>query len=593
MNNICIADNDEQRVNENIIMLKSKSGLPIMKFNGLFLNSQYSPIKEAELLAEHHYKKNHVHILFGLSSSYLAIELLKKIDESDFLLIIEPSKNLFDRVKKLGLLSQLINHPNVFFIVGFDEKKIEAKIEYLIHTKYMAQVEFIVSPNYEKIYPIFINVLKDIIKKNVYLALVNINTMTLFSKVWQENLLCNLKELWKSLPFENFKNKLNCPVIIASSGPSLTKQLDLLKLVKENESALIIAAGSTINPLLNAGIQPHLIVSIDGGVGNWEHFKNIQYDNIPLFYSLVVHKDIPKKHTGIKVAFNKDDKQLEKWVNKTIGKELGFVKGGSSVANDCFFIAKNISTGPIAFIGQDLAYTNNLTHAEGNRNLKSVNQYDFQNNKRFVKLKGYYGDEVNSDYVFLGMKKTFEDMVITFRNEGDLRPIFNCTEGGVFIEGFENLPFKQFVDTYCTQNHAVDFQNLFAFYKHDLNQKQFIEENLKLEKKNLERVVDLSKEAMDIIKNVKGEHEKIDEEILTKLDEIDSKLVDCVNNNILVYIVNPIIFRVNYLYQEGKNESREEFAKRILNKSEALYSGILKATESTLKIFEKVLTRNC
>ena len=161
--------------------------------------------------------------------------------------------------------------------------------------------------------PNILRKLEETIRKNVKLSLVNLGTIAVFSKIWQKNLLYNLYESWKSLPFQVFKNRFTCPVIIAASGPSLTKQLDYLRMVKEKQSALIIAAGSTINPLLKAGIKPHLIVSIDGGEANWMHFKNINYDDIPLFYSLAVHKDIPKNHKGFKVVFNSGDKDLSAW----------------------------------------------------------------------------------------------------------------------------------------------------------------------------------------------------------------------------------------------------------------------------------------
>ena len=589
MDNIFVIKDNQKNLNEDIFVMESKNRLPIAKFKGIYLNSQYDPVKEAKRLATNYYKKNHAHVLFGLGFSYLAKEILEKMSESDFLLIIEPSLGLFEQVRDKGLLGPLINHSRVFFIVGYDEQQVEEEIKYLVSTQYMAQVEVVISPNYEKLFPHYVKKLEEVIKKNVKLSVINLGTITVFSKIWQKNLLYNLYDSWKSLPFEGFKNKFTCPVIIAASGPSLTKQLDYLKRVKEKQSALIIAAGSTINPLLKAGVKPHIVVSIDGGEANWVHFKNSNYDDIPLFYSLAVHKDIPKHHNGLKVVFNSDDKALAAWIDKVVGKKLGTVVGGASVANFCFYIAKMVSTGPISFIGQDLAYTNNHTHAEGNKYFKSVSEQDYQDTNKYVSVKGYYGEEVISDYQFLSMKRIFEDMVTAFRKYGDERPICNSTEGGAYIEGITNMGFENFISTYCNESYNNEFEESFKIYEPDFEQRVHIMDNLEAEQENLREVTRIAKKAIDILDGTSRETVLVDSKILNKLDKLDEKLDEYLKSNIVYYLTMPVNFRINHMYQEGENETPLEQTKRILDKSKALYKGILEAAETTLCTLKEIL----
>lgn len=591
MDNIFVVKDHQKSLNEDIIVIESKSGLPVVNFKGFYLNSKYDPIKEAKRLANSHYKKNHAHVLFGLGYSYLAKELLSQMGESDFLLIIEPSVQLYEEIKYKGDLGSLINHSKVFLMVGFDEQQLEEEIKYLV-SEYMAQVEVIISPNYEKLYPQYVKKLEEVIRMNVKLSVVNIGTIAVFSEMWQKNLLYNIYESWKSKPFKMFINRFTCPVIIAASGPSLTKQLDYLRLVKEKQSALIIAAGSTINPLLNAGIKPHLIVSIDGGEANWVHFKNTNYDDIPLFYSLAVHKDIPKYHKGFKVVFNSDDKALSTWLDKAVGKELGVVVGGASVANFCFYIAKMVSTGPITFIGQDLAYTNNYSHAEGNKHFKGVSEQDYKDKNKYISLKGYYGENVLSDYKFLSMKRVFEDMATAFREYGDKRPMYNSTEGGAIIEGIDNLEFKIFINTYCNVSYSEEFKEVFKPYEPDFEQQKRIVSNLEMEQENLREVIQLAKRAIDILEGTSRETILVDDKVLKELDKLDEKIDKCFKSNIVHYISMPVNFRINYLYQEGQNETPLEQTKRILNKSEALYKGILEAAETTINTLDEILIKD-
>lgn len=589
MDNIFVREGNQPGLREEILDLESKNGLPLVRFNGYYLNSQYNPQKEAEILADKYYKKNHAHVLFGLGYGYLAKALLEKMGENDFLLIIEPSFKLFKKVKAEIDLGRLVNHKKVFFIVGYESSLIEEEIQYIINNQYVAQVEIIISPNYQNIFPSYVNNLMELVKQNVILSVVNINTIAAFSTIWQKNLLNNLIVSWKSLPFQVFKNKFVCPVIIAASGPSLSKQLETLKKVRKDESALIIAAGSTINPLLKAGIKPHLVVSIDGGEANWNHFKKIKYDDIPLFYSLAVHKDIPKNHTGFKVAFNTGDQALSSWVNKVVGEDLGFVAGGASVATFSLYIAKMISSGPITLIGQDLAYTNNNTHAKGNLNYKNISEEEFQDKKKYVTIKGYYGEEVVSDYQFLSMKRVIEDMVFAFRKYGDDRPFYNSTEGGANINGLENLNFNEFIQTYCNTGYYDEFIDAFKPYNPNYKQKAQIYNLLEAEKVNLQKAIPILKSAIELIEHTSKDFGRVDKKVLNALDQLDKELNPYLESNIVHYLIMLVNFRVDHKYQEKLNETTLEQTKRILDKSGALYRGVLDAVEITMTILDKIL----
>lgn len=589
MDNIFVGEGNQLGLREDILDLISKNGLPLVRFNGYYLNSQYNPQKEAERLADKYYKKNHTHVLFGLGYGYLAKALLEKMGESDFLLIIEPSLKLFEKVKAEIGLGPLINNKKVFFIVGYESTLIEEEIKFIINNQYVAQVEIIISPNYHNIFPSYVDNLMELVKQNVILSVVNINTIAAFSKIWQKNLLNNLIDSWKSLSFQVFKNKFTCPVIIAASGPSLPKQLEILKKVRRDESALIIAAGSTINPLLKAGIKPHLVVTIDGGQANWNHFEKIKYDDIPLFYSLAVHKAIPKNHSGFKVAFNTGDQALSTWVNKVVGKDLGYVAGGASVATFSLYIAKMISSGPITLIGQDLAYTNNITHAEGNLNYKNISEEEFQDKNKYVTINGYYGDEVVSDYQFLSMKRVIEDMVFAFRKYGDDRPMYNSTEGGAYIDGLENLNFNEFIKIFCNASYYSEFIDAFQPYNPNYKQKAHINNLLEAEKVNLQKAIPILKSAIDLIDHTSKDFSIVDKKLLTSLDQLDKELNPYLDSNIVHYLIMLVNFRVDHKYQEKLNETALEQTKRILNKSGALYSGVLDAVEITLTILDKLL----
>lgn len=570
----------------------SKSGQPYVVVNGLFLHSRYDPVKEARLWAEKHYQKNHLHILFGFGGGYFARQLLNKLDENDFLLIVEPIADLFLESAKFIDLQPFYAHERVLVLVGFELKEIERHLFLLINRQFAGRVEVLCAPNYEKLLTEEKNQLEKLILEASKLELVNLNTINFFAGIWQVNFLTNLYSAWQAIPFQRLVGKLDCPVVIAASGPSLNKQLELLKQIKDQ--ALIIAAGSTINPLLRGGIKPHLVVTIDGSKANLKHFEGIEIDDIPLYYALIVHKEIPAKHRGIKVVFNSDNQQLAEWADQVYGEPLGYVRGGPSVANFCFDLARQISSGPICFIGQDLAYTGNKSHAEGNKYFKEVQlEPEKVDGKKYLRTKGFYGEEVITDYPFLNMKKQFEEQVVTMRKVyNDLRPVYNATEGGVYIEGMEHISFREFIERYCNRDIRA---HLASLYLQDIEPEQVrdrIEKSYKEEMVKLKQVERLCHKALDLLKGVSRQTEHVNAKILTKLDKIDEELNELLKSNLVHFAIMPEIFRINHLYLEPARETAVERTKRILDKSEALYRSINKAVIYVTEIIEKLREDN-
>ncbi|WP_159446807.1 motility associated factor glycosyltransferase family protein [Carboxydocella sp. ULO1] len=575
-----------------INILNSKKGQPYVIVNGLFLHSRYDPIKEAQRWAEVHYQKNHLHILFGFGAGYFAQELLRHLDENDFLLIIEPVAELFLEAAKFIDLHQFYAHERVLILVGFERMEIERHLRFIINLQYAGRVEVLCSPNYDKLLPEEKNQLEKLVLEVSKLELVNLNTIKYFAQTWQDNFLSNLYFSWESIPFRRLAGKLDCPVVIAASGPSLNKQLELLKKIKDQ--ALIIAAGSTINPLLSGGVKPHLVVTIDGSTANLKHFEGIEIDDIPLYYALIVHKEIPAKHRGIKVVFNSDNQQLAEWADQVYGEPLGYIRGGPSVANFCFDLARQISSGPICFIGQDLAYTGNKSHAEGNKYFKEVQlEPEKVDGKKYLRTKGFYGEEVITDYPFLNMKKQFEDQLLTMRKVyGDLRPVYNATEGGVYIEGMEHISFREFIERYCNRDVRA---HLASLYLQDIEPEQVrdrIEKSYEEEMVKLKQVERLCHKALDLLKGVSRQTEHVNAKILTKLDKIDEELNELLKSNLVHFAIMPEIFRINHLYLEPARETAVERTKRILDKSEALYRSINKAVIYVTEIIEKLREDN-
>ena len=570
-----------------VTLLDSKSGHVTIKMGGCFLHSAYNPIKEAEKTAKKHFRKNNLHILFGFGLGYLAKALFSQIKDTGHLFIIEPSEQLFQLALGQTDISELINSKKVFFCVGDEINNLEKHLSAWIAKGYLGKTVFIESPNYARLYPELLPEISDTIKEINMLALINVNTLHMFALDWQKNFILNLYPVLKAKPFNHLIKKLSCPVIIASGGPSLTKQLPLLQ--KVQNKALILCAGSAINSLLQGGVKPHAMVTIDGGEANYNHFKEIDIDDVSLIYELMVHHKIPRQHNGVQVVFNQTGTGLEGLSECLLRRKLGAVICGPSVANCCLSIASQLTGAPVCFIGQDLAYTGDRTHADGNKHVQKVDRKSTEKQRGFTQIKGYYGEQVFTSYSFVAMRKTFEKLIEHIRDCGDDRPVINATEGGAFIEGAQNMPFAEFIENYCQSDHTEEIEALFNTAEIEEPDWQCFYKDIQKENDKLSEVIDLCTGAQKKLAKVKAGQTTIPPSVLSQLNKTDRKLKRLLKNELMYHILQPVIFRVYNRYLEPENETDAECAVRVIKKSKALYKEIKEAAEHTKKYIDELL----
>ncbi|MBG9692374.1 hypothetical protein ABD91_16215 [Lysinibacillus sphaericus] len=545
-----------------IIYLQTKNEKPNAKVNGYYLHSNYNPEAEAEKYINNNYKEGYLNILFGYGLGYIANAIAKKYDNTD-ILVYDPlfsSLNIENKDEIEGVFLDLQDFCNRSedYIAEFDRK-----------------VNILLSPNYDKIFNKEYKEFLDYIRHIQIEDIVNENTIRFFGDLWQENYIMNLHYVHKDLSLKELYNKYDCPVILASGGPSLTKQLPLLKKIKDK--CLIISAGSTINSLLAADIIPDYVVTMDGGESNYLHFKNIKNWDFDLIYGLGNAWKIERDFKGNRYSFCfYGEDSIKKRIKEGLGKDLPMLSTGGTVAITALEVASKISTGPIAIIGQDLAYTNNKSHAENNKRYSKLND-EFYKKDMVFDVEGYYGEPVKTNHQFNSMRKSLEKLYQILQHH---HKIYNCTEGGVKINGMPQLDFKAFCENYINPNPTnitkLEFQKDInaneANYKEFMNQE--IEVYLKI-KKLLVNAIHLLKEERN--------NTVFTTSTLKKLDKIDSKLKEYYPQVIMERIVDPITMDVMRMTTDNKQSEGIDKFKQIYKQNMYLYENMLEATEKSLK----------
>ena len=546
----------------NIKSITAKDGNETFEVNGYLLHSKYNPNREAESLIKKEINKNYVNVILGFGGGYLANALVKEEISNDKILFIEPITT-FERFNT--------KQYDIVFGDNLDtiQEAIEGKLRF-----FSRKINVICAPNYDKIFPsLYVNVLKKV-KDLQNLNIVYNNTVRDLSVTWQENSIRNMLPTYTNGSLNVLEKYYNCPVIVASGGPSLTKQLNLLKDIRKN--VILIAAGSTVNTLITHNIEPDYIITIDGSEINYDsHFKDLKVKSAELMYASTSHYKIQQNFKNRQYAFlDTRENKYKEHVNNTLGIDLPNILGGGSVANFALSIARYLSTGPIALIGQDLAYTEGKTHAEGNKNLKAADT-TFLTFQGAFEIEGYYGDKVMTDYSLFSMKESFEEIM---KQIEDPNTIFNCTEGGLKIMNIQQKSFEHFCHQFVNRNSEVKLYN--------------VNEN----KKDLAKYISTAREEIRTYKNIilelKLAQQALEKNTLTTefapsilktLDDVDIKVAKLMKKVVMERINDPITLDVMTNYEAQGEETPEQKYQRVYEQNKELYDRLSKATEQSIQ----------
>ncbi|EKG9508713.1 motility associated factor glycosyltransferase family protein, partial [Campylobacter jejuni] len=340
------------------------------------------------------------------------------------------------------------------------------------------------------------------------------------------------------------RKNLSDTAIIVSTGPSLTKQLPLLK--KYANKATIFCADSSYPILAKHNIKPDYVLSLERIPLTSEFFNNDfgEFDKDILF----VLKSYVHPHTTKYLQKNNRNFMLvstyASFINYLKLDDFGYFNMGFSVANMNFLLAIHLKHKNIVLIGQDLAYAKDgLSHTKDYSNLDK-HEGHFQRDKNKYTTQAY-GDngKVESSFVWTLFRHNFEQDVANAKKNYYITT-YNCTEGGARIEGTIEKPFLWACENLLHKDLNKPFEKL---------------EPLSLNKQNefllkaYYKVYQSIKHCRDFSKILSNDFEKIQsvylslnekEEYLNlaieKIDEFKNKLEDIKQMQDLYEILQPL-----------------------------------------------------
>ncbi|MGQ2884558.1 motility associated factor glycosyltransferase family protein [Campylobacter coli] len=386
------------------------------------------------------------------------------------------------------------------------------------------------------------------------------------------------------------RKNLSDTAIIVSTGPSLTKQLPLLK--KYASKATIFCADSSYPILAKQGIKPDYVCMLERTEITAEFFNHDfgEFDKDIVFICAgVVHPKAIEYLKGRNLVITQKVLAFPYYINL---KDFSYAAVGLSVAHTLSYLATYLSHKNIIFIGQDLAYAENgNSHPDDYQN--SAN-YESQMYEHILTIAYGGNGKVETHSIWLLFKNWFENEMIPNTRKMGITT-YNCTEGGARIEGTIEKPFLWACENLLHKDLNKPFEKL---------------EPLSLNKQNefllkaYYKVYQSIKHCRDFSKILSNDFEKIqsvylslnekEEDInlaIEKIDEFKNKLEDIKQMQDLYEILQPLRtqFELNLarIYVLNPKTKEDAFNKSILWIKEhlefmELVYGHIKAQENAL-----------
>ncbi|EAH4582602.1 DUF115 domain-containing protein [Campylobacter jejuni] len=378
--------------------------------------------------------------------------------------------------------------------------------------------------------------------------------------------------------------------IIVSTGPSLTKQLPLLK--KYANKATIFCADSSYPILAKHGIKPDYVCMLERTEITAEFFNHDfgEFDKDIVFVCAgVVHPKAIEYLKDRNLVITQKVLAFPYYINL---KDFSYAAVGFSVAHTLSYLATYLSHKNIIFIGQDLAYAENgNSHPDDYQNSANYESQMYEH----ILTTAYGGNgKVETHSIWLLFKNWFENEMIPNTRKMGITT-YNCTEGGARIEGTIEKPFLWACENLLHKDLNKPFEKLEPL---SLNkQNEFLLKAYYKVYQSIKHCRDFSKILSNDFENIQSIYLSLNEKeedinlAIEKIDKFKNKLEDIKQMQDLYEILQPLRtqFELNLarIYVLNPKTKEDAFNKSILWIKEhlefmELVYGHIKAQENAL-----------
>lgn len=247
-----------------------------------------------------------------------------------------------------------------------------------------------------------------------------------------------------------FGQFVNVPAIICGAGPSLHKNIDLLKTLTDR--ALIFAGGSSLNILNEYGIIPHFGAGVDPNQEQTHRLISNHSFDLPFIYCPRMKAEALNVVNGeLLYVSGSGEYAVLQLLESRLGISFPQLNMGHNVVNFATVIAALMGCNPLIFVGMDLAYTESQTYAKGIPThplwIQGKSPYALDPQVEIITRKDIYNEPVKTTWQWIVESHWLSKF--TFAYPG--LKVINATEGGIGFCDVPNLTLEEVSKKYLSK----------------------------------------------------------------------------------------------------------------------------------------------
>ncbi|EKF6224305.1 motility associated factor glycosyltransferase family protein [Campylobacter coli] len=385
--------------------------------------------------------------IYGIGNALLIKNLAKHYKH---LFVFESEIELFILALSVLDLSEELCSGKIY-LVDIEEERVDIQLLILFDMKdmfeYLSLYEmFVNNVYYKKFYEDIWHKADELCEKNIEVIVRNLNSSLHIAFECYSHLLQNIPSMLESIPFQRIlnerKNKFENAIVV-SAGPSLAKQLSLLKAYQDK--AVIFCADGALSMLEKEGIIPDYVTNLDFtdlAMKFFQNKENLKQSIIAL--ECATHPNIVRSLNAENCMIVLRNKALYQRFNLN---DFGYIDTGTHVSHFSYTLALALGFKNIIMIGQDLAFDE-----EGNSHSKGFDfgeKFSGEENIDKLKVPAYAGKgEVLTHITWNDYRIKLEYL---FACNEQKAKFYNATEGGARINFTEELSFKECCEKLLTK----------------------------------------------------------------------------------------------------------------------------------------------
>lgn len=432
------------------------------------LASRYDPQGEAAKLLERvDLDKAAGLFLIGLGLGYHLRPALEALGDNALVVVYEPDTALLRAVLERIDLSAELGRRNVLIFAGkVDRAKVLQTTE--PHAALLTQgTQLLTLPVTRQRHPEAVNAFGQHVADVVAYCRTNIATALVNAARTCENLASNLDVYAAGASTDAlYLAAKGYPAVCVGAGPSLVKNVDLLRDPAVRQNVVLIAVQTALRPLLDRGIRPDFVTALD-----YSPICARFYEGLPDLPDVTLVAE-PKAHCAVLDAYPGPVRLLQSEFNDQLlgdpsrggmSTPRRRIKGGATVAHLSYYLAQHLGCDPVMFIGQDLGFSDGLYYAPGTAvhqvwdcELNEFNTIETMEWLRIVRMRGHlqrcediHGRPIFTDEQMVTYLKQFERDFAEAEAAG--QTVIDATEGGVPKEHTTRMGFAEAIAAYATR----------------------------------------------------------------------------------------------------------------------------------------------